>query len=296
MLSQRLHFAWQTAPKCVSTQVEESRMKRRATLQPRSALCIKGGFTLIELLVVIAIIAILAAMLLPALGKAKEKARTIACLNNLKQIGLFLQLYTDENNDVFFGHRLMQPTLLAPEDDWWGNYLGKYASGNSNLFHCPVLQGARNQYTPGFKWSWKPFAYPGDRVGYGCNTFFLFSEPPYTRGVASGPGGYINPGRFKRSGVKRPSQTLSHADAEGYWSMSLWWQNACMDGSNQAFEGVATRHGNTKVRGKNAQDTRGVVVFVDGHSEARKDKDVNPPANGSLVNVKYWDPELKVDQ
>ena len=96
-------------------------------------------FTLIELLVVIAIIAILAAILMPALSQARERAKSSQCINNLKQCGVAIQSYTDNEKEMLIYYNYVQWTMLLNRDAFVD-----YSSTLSNTWKTSTLLGNRN--------------------------------------------------------------------------------------------------------------------------------------------------------
>ena len=117
--------------------------------------CMKRGFTLIELLVVIAIIAVLLAILMPAMRKIKEIARETACKSNLKNVGLAVQMYLDDydrkiphtqssNRHRWFENDNVTYRRPGSSDTYWGIYYKDYIKGQTKIFGCPSFQSATN--------------------------------------------------------------------------------------------------------------------------------------------------------
>ena len=145
----------------------------------------RGGFSLIELLVVIAIIAILAGMLFPVFAKAREKARQIACINNVRQIGMAMGSYLYDHN-----HPPYCPRPAVPGGIHWAVAVQPYIR-NYQIFQCP--SGNPSYYDIG------ALAPPGFGITYGLNE-------------------YLSSGSIRLRGLRDPSELAILADSASTWS------------------------------------------------------------------------------
>lgn len=160
------------------------------------------AFTLIELLVVIAITAILAALILPALVRAKTSARHAACENNLRQLGFAVEMYWSDNNGVCFRYA---DNVTGNGQQWWFGWLANGVEGQrafdlSTGVLFPYLHGSDVRLCPSLEYSSPKFKPKATSVvfSYGCNAY-LFVAP--------------NQSPFNINAVKHPAQTTVLADA-----------------------------------------------------------------------------------
>jgi prepilin-type N-terminal cleavage/methylation domain-containing protein len=225
------------------------------------------AFTLIELLVVIAIISILAAMLLPALGRAQGAGKRIACLSNLHQLGYALRIYIDDNHGQF--------PRRAPQGRWPQQLYNDYG-GNVNVLRCP--SNGRNPLTL----ETDSTHYPGDSAPrsylingfndyfanvFGVTDFSLLEPDMYTK-------------TMKENVVPLPSSTIAFGEKET--SAGDYYMDVLENGGND-FTGIAeqSRHDGA---GAGTQSGGSNYAFMDGGARFLKFPTSLDPLNLWCVN------------
>jgi prepilin-type N-terminal cleavage/methylation domain-containing protein len=250
-----------------------------------------AGFTLVELLVVIAIIAILAAVLVPAISATKRKAQRTACTNNLRQLNLGVRMYSDDSHDASpstNGAGLTSTNILPLYTAFKAlmkNYVGLNGASSSRekLFQCPA-----DTFYPNWIVAVIPPPY-----------FFvqksLYQDPSWDFSSYAFNGGDNKPRKFGRIGstypglgnvklsaVKHPSRTVLMAEISALIPFS--WHDPSSPGVVRGSNGVVLTDGTLYNNSKN------VVSFVDGHVSYIKM--YQKPSNGPAA---WYDPPSNYD-
>jgi len=254
--------------------------KARKKPRPRSRRRPVSGFTLVELLVVIAVMAILAALLLPALSGAKSKAQSISCLSNLKQLAVAAQAYTADNRGLFVvNHPTNIPSAMATNSWVLGNMQSDYEATNTLFLRLSKFFPYANQLSV--------FHCPADRSTTGVDSM-SGSKPhsPRVRSYAMNswvgsrymedyprPTGYRTFVKDSELGVAGASGIWMIAD-ENEFSIDDGWFLVTMDDSRPFGSFPATRH------------QRGFGVnYLDGHADVQKLRDPGSVWTSPQVNI-----------
>ena len=244
-----------------------------ANLIPPSTKFRPAGFTLIELLVVIAIIAILAGMLLPALSKAKSKAKQTACMNNMRQIGIATLMYVNDNEKY--------PGTLFAQGGFryvWPVRLFSQMGTNRAVFSCPAARHDSWWSTNLNNTLGAPNLYGGGRDPWGISETSLFSIGyndwgAFPAGGTRGLGGDVDTVGFevKEAMVRMPTDMIMLGDSIPGDGSSLKPGRGRFDGNidpTTSSEWPSNRH-----------NSRTVLMFCDGHAESAVRNQVIDPRN-----------------